>query len=194
MLSDDRRRSLCEIEVDVELVVIIEDAPERQLELLQGASPESNRNHIDALNLERHDLLQTVNLRLQESSGHKHLDSLSLDQLFPVVQELFHAAVVVVLQEVFKAFINTEALVFVSQEPNIDQTKHILISSELRTAHDDEELLLGLCSELQGDLLSQLLAEWVLDVPALIPSLTVYDLVFVLWALFVVQDEGESLV
>ena len=55
-----------------------------------------------------------------DSASKENLDSLLLSDLLPVLEEVLHAAVVGVLEEILEALLNTELLVSVGKHANVD--------------------------------------------------------------------------
>ena len=74
----------------------------------------------------RSDLFHADHLRDLNLAGQEDLEPLDLCDLFPVLEEVLHAAVKFVLQELFEALTHSEALVCVGQEADIYHGEHVL--------------------------------------------------------------------
>lgn len=119
------------------------------------------------------ELLLADEVRHLNFSSEKNLESLLLSDLLTFPQEVFHAACIVDLKEIFEAFLDPELLICVSEQANVYDGEQILGLLGVGAAHDNDKVLLGLGSQLQGDSLSQLLRNRVLNVPCLMLDLTV---------------------
>jgi hypothetical protein len=85
----------------------------------------------------------------------KHLKPLLLGELLAIAEELFHAVVIAILQKVFKAVAATKFLVGIGQQADVDYRKQILYALHIGAGatKDNDELLLSLGTQLQGDTL-----------------------------------------
>ena len=100
-----------------------------------------------------------------------------LSELLAIAQELFHAVVVVHLQEVLEAVLQAKLLVGIGQHTNVDDGEHVaanLLEVLRRAPHHDDEFLFGLGTKLERDSLRQFLRDRVLNIPSLMLDLTVY--------------------
>jgi hypothetical protein len=99
------------------------------------------------------------------SACKQYFYSLLLRDLLPVLEEVLHAAVVGVLEEVLEALLDAELLVSVGEHPDVDHGEHVLVALRVGALHHHDEVLLSLGTQLQGDSLGQLLRNGVLNVP-----------------------------
>lgn len=110
-------------------------------------------------------------------AGEEDLHTLIEGGLPSVLQEVFHTTVEARLEEVLELLGHAELFVSVGEQADIDDGEEVLGLGDAGRAYNNDEVLLCLGAELEGDSLRQLLAYWILDIPGLVSSLAVWDLV-----------------
>jgi len=184
-------------ELEFNLQVLITHILEREPEFLDGLlriSFDGKRNHVLVKRVQHYFFL-TVYFGHLNSSSEKNLSLLNLCKALPVIQELFHAILVIKLQKLFKTMLKSEFLFAIGQETDVDQRHHIFGLFELWWSHNDNEVLLGFRSQLQCNAFGEFFWDWVFNEPGLKFHLTINHWVLgkVKWQLWILAVNSFEL-